>query len=189
MNQWQNLYDRFVGLDLERRRREKLERARAEAIQAFDAWCSQAVDNTMREIHHAMSRRALDFERCTGCAVQVQYPARPAIKAPPDGPYMTFLHLHVGFSQVHLYSHRLSGAWPLLHSILVASDARSGPPSLRNRTLVTLPRCMIVQRADGVQQLRRVAPADPQRDGEPIDVEEVVYRCFELLVDGLRRAA
>jgi hypothetical protein len=48
---------------------------------------------------------------------------------------------------------------------------------------------MIVQRADGAQELRRVAPADQHRDGEPMNLEEVVYRSFELLVDGLRRAA
>ena len=188
MDQWQNLYDRFAGIDRERRHRERVERLRRDALLAFDDWCARAVDRALDQIQAALSIRAQDFEKCTRCAVEVLYPASAPISAPPQGPFMTFLHLRAARSQVHLYSHRLSGAWPLLHMILVAGNAHGAPPSLRDRTLITLPSCMIVQHADLGHDFRRVAPADPDRDGRPMSLDEVVYRCFELLVDGLRRA-
>jgi hypothetical protein len=188
VDKWDKLYERVVTLDRDRRERERLERERADAIRVFDAWCAQATEAVMLDLHAQLSQRAVEFEQRARASVEILYPARAPIATPPEGPFMTFLHLHVAYSQVHLYSHRLSGAWPLLHMILVASDPRTGPPSMRNRTLVSSPGCMIVQRADGARELRRVCPTDPQHDGEVMTVEEVVFRCFELLVDGLRRA-
>jgi hypothetical protein len=189
MDRWNKLYERFVSLDQQRRERQRAETARLEAIRAFDAWGSHAVDTVMRETHIAMSARARDFAHHTCSPIELSYPARPPIAAPPDGPFMTFLTINVAHSHVHLYSHRLSMTWPLLHMILVAGDPRGGPPSLRNRTLVTMPGCMILQGANRTPELRRVCPADPHFDRQVTSVDEIVFRCFDMVVDGLRRAA
>jgi hypothetical protein len=189
VDRWEKLFDRFVSVDRERRERERLERERADALRSFDTWCATATDRMMQEAHGGIAIRAGELQRQAGCEVEALYPARPPITVPPHGPFMTFLHLSTAWSHVPLYSHRLSGAWPLLHTILVASDGRSPPPSLRNRTLVSLPVAMIVQRGDGSPELHRVAPADPARDGEVMAMDELVYRCFEVLLDGIRRAA
>jgi hypothetical protein len=174
---WTRLYERFDQIERFSRDRDE----HAAAARELHAWAERATDAVMRSVQEVAAERAKQFADRTGGAVTVRYPARPPL-VHASGAKLTFLELGLAGSALHVYSHRGAGDLPFFHLVVLSARA----PGQRPRRMLSLPGCFAARLPDAGYELRR---ADGNRPAQRTDVDALVLRAFELLVEDVLRAA
>lgn len=183
MDRWKSLFEKFNREESARLLVQRRAQQEAEARQAFDAWCTSTTDQVMSGVCESARHHALEFQAATGRPVSVLYPARPPLDLQPDGAHITFLRLELRGSRVEFYAHRGPGLLPFFHFVHTHDDAQR---KRINRVVASLPACYAARLPDGRWELRRAGPAPaPEVASDVVSLEELVYRAFELLIEGI----
>jgi hypothetical protein len=180
VSHWQDLYARFN--EIEKGRREREERAQKAAAEraARDSWAEHATDAVMHAIAEAAAARAEDFAAATGHNVSVDYHGPdPALAG--RAPAMTFVRLSYDDVGVLLYSYCTSGELPSLHFVHPQPTA---PGSVVHPTFISTFAAVVTPAGEGYA-LRR--PGNGGEHSDRVSVEELVFRAFQLLVEGRSR--
>ena len=166
---WDDLFGSFAKKQKEQQRSEDDERA-------LIAWYDEQAKLVMTLITELVRERSASFEGGSGLHVEVKSPSRPPINVAPDGPFMSFIAIALGMSEVHMYSHRLGANPPAIHYVV------TGDASTRARKRVQArPGCRIEQRPGGGFRLRDTTHGVSDSASE-MSVDDVAFRGFELLL-------
>ena len=181
MDRWKQLYRKFQAVESAREAREReVEERKA----AFENWCRVATDAALDGVVTGLRARGEEFAQHTGIRIAVEARNRPPVEMGEGGPRMSFVRVSLATARIDLYSHREPGGLPVLH--VVRSHYSPGhPPMIRHvDVIVSVPTCTVVRLPDDGWALRRVGLSGRvDEDGEVVDIDELVFEIFEMLVD------
>ncbi len=178
MDRWSRLYHRLQAAESEREARE---RDAQERRFAFEHWCRTATEAALQAVVDGIRARGAEVTAHTGLTVSVDPPARPPVRMGQDGPSMSFVRVALGNARVDLYSHTEPGAFPILHIVRGHAEPE---PGRHADVILSVPLCVVAQRADDGWELRRTGASGQIDMNAPVmSVDELVYDLFETLVD------
>lgn len=186
MDRWTKLYRKLQNVESEREARE---RDAAQTRAAFEQWSRSAMESVLQAVVERLQRRGEEFSKHTGVRVVVDAPDRPPVEMGEGGPRMSFVRVSLGSAQVDLYLHRDPGGFPILHIVRTQSDPDQPPVSRRVDVIVSTPICVVTRRSTDGWELHRVGASGSLEEGAAVmDVDELVFELFELLVSMHTRA-
>lgn len=188
MSRWDDLYKEVTRIELLERERAERELEATVSRRSLEAWSNRVTTEVMERFRDAALERARELAERTGKDVAVQYPAREPIDCGPEGPWMMFMTLRIGGSELQVYSYRIVGELPSLYFLPMPPRGDDAPPSLsrRRHRLMSVPGAFATRNADDSYQLMQ--PRTPEEGpAEPIGIDELVFAAFELLIAGLRK--
>jgi hypothetical protein len=184
-DRWNELYVELTASEAGRieaaRRQKSAQQDRAELLRWSRTAC-RAILEKAREIALA---RAAELRLRAGLVVNVQGPEWSTLRHPTDpadcpSAEIGSIRLTCRDDEIVLYTHHTPGRLPTLHFLM--RSQRSWPQRERNPRLVTIPGCRITRGQDGEPLLRVVDRHGASTVSTPTEVDDVVFRGFELLL-------
>ena len=178
MSRWNQLFSRMTEVEAERLEAERREREALAARADFDAWAVRALSDVWKSITGVVEVRVRELVQATGRRVALS-PRVQGIEGPRGLPALRILELRIDSSVAYIYSHHVSGSPPHFHLAHWPAPSKGR----RHHRMMSFPVC-IIERA-GVEGWALRRSVGPSRD--PLQVDDVVFRAFELLIGGVER--
>ena len=178
MSRWNQLFAQMREVEAERLEVERREREALATRADYDAWARQALSDVWKSLTSVVEVRARELVQATGRRVALS-PRVQGIEGLRGLPALRILELRIDTSVTYVYSHHVSGSPPHFH--LAHWPAPSKPR--RHHRMMSVPICTIERVGREGWALRRTVGA-PR---EPLQVDDIAYRAFELLIGGIER--
>lgn len=184
---WNALYARYQDIDRTRLAREQQQQAQLEARRAFQAWSERTTRAVMTDFFEKAAFQAVQFEQRTGARVLIKCPADSPLGATDVEGSRRVVVMHLHEARLHFHSYAGSTGLPRFYFMPTQAPRPGQNGRRRFRTLVSIVACRAVPTQDDGYLL----DAGPlMGEGHhPIDVDDLVFRAFFLLMEEFERVS
>lgn len=184
---WNALYARYQDIDRTRLAREQHQQAQLEARRAFQAWSERTTRAVMTAFFEKAAFQSVQFEQRTGARILIKYPTDSPLGATDVEGSRRVLVMHLHEARLHFHSYAGSTSLPHFYFMPTQAPRLGQNGGRRFRTLISIVACRAVPTQDD-GYLLDVGPLMGEAP-RPIDVDDLVFRAFFLLLEEFERVS
>ncbi|MCA9595759.1 MAG: hypothetical protein KC776_20735 [Myxococcales bacterium] len=181
MDRWEELAREIAAAEAERLEHERRELEAQRERERLWQWSQAHAAEVMNAIALTAARRADELGTRTGLRFAIRGPEHNRIHQPSSA-QVWVVRVASHDRQIALYAYASPGSLPLVHYLLDGDVGWIRAP--RRQRLVSFPGCRITPTASGEHLLRRLGRDGTTEPGADLEVDDLVFRAFELLLRG-----